>query len=94
MKKRHLQTEFIKFLRENKKEQPEAQELPDEISSKQKPKKDIQVQEDPESDELEIQDEKQPTDDENQDESDDILTEILREWKKYKFNKSDGRNYR
>lgn len=94
MKKRHLQTEFIKFLRENKKEQPEAQELPDEILTKQKSKRDIQVQDDLESADLEIQDETQPKDDENQDESDDILTEILREWKKYNFNNSNGRSYR
>lgn len=94
MKKRHLQTEFIKFLRENKKEQPEAQELPDETFSKQKSKRDIQVQDERDSAELEVQDETEPTEDEVQDESDDILTEILREWKKYNIGNSNGRTYR
>lgn len=85
MKKRHLQTEFIKFLKENKKEQ----ETEDTIAKK----KELQVQEEPDIDEVEIQDEVE-SDETDQEEVDDILTEILRDWKKNKTNKNNGRNYR
>ena len=93
MKKRHLQTEFIKFLKENKKEQTQEPEAKETLPNKAIQKKEIQVQEEPEIDKVEIQDEVE-TDKESQEEVDDILTEILRDWKKYKTNKNNGRNYR
>lgn len=93
MKRRHLQTEFIKFLKENKKELQEEPEAKETLPKKPNQKKEIQVQEEPEIDEVEIQDEVE-SDEVEQEEVDDILTEILRDWKKNKTNKKNGRNYR
>jgi len=78
MKKKHLQTEFIKFLKENRKEQEQEPEAKETTSKKPNPKIEIQL---PKKSQDEVE-----SDVAEEEEADDILTEILRDWKKYRIN--------
>lgn len=73
-KKKHIQTDFIKFILEKYSEDPRPQtdlELDDEL-------------EDEIQDDDEIEDEKEPEDDDTTEKEDDLIDELLNEYKKLK----------